>query len=127
MITEIIALIAALTGPLTIITTASVERAKTRNELRIAQMEIYETRRLDAIKDFADSFSKLYGATVNRGAAVRSALSATYEVSAYAPQSAQKQLSKLIKVLQQNADNNDIYPLFEESLGLICVMPDSSK
>ena len=77
---NIASIIAAFAAPLTIIATVVTTWLTRGYDLKQKQLEFYETRRMDAINAFAESFAKLHSATATRTSAIQSVLAATYKV-----------------------------------------------
>lgn len=116
---DAVSFVAALTAPLTVAATAFTAYFNRRYDFKQKQLELYETRRLDAVNNFADAFAKLYKASVNHDTAVRCALAATYMVIPYYEEPVRERLNDFAFRLRADVGREEIYDSFEECLSLV--------
>lgn len=113
---NIASIIAAFAAPLTIIATVVTTWLTRGYDLKQKQLEFYETRRMDAINAFAESFAKLHSATATRTSAIQSVLAATYLVMPYVPETEMYGFEVLIEELRSGAELTTIYQSFDYCL-----------
>ena len=116
---NVVSIIAASTAPLTVICTMLTAFCARHQETKQKQIELYETRRLDAINSFSNTFAKLYNSTVTCDSVIREALAATYTVIPYSEPACREPLNALVCLLRTKANKQEIYDKFDECLGLI--------
>ncbi len=116
---SLISIIAASAAPLTVIATAFTAYFNRRYDFKQKQLELYETRRLDATAAFSESFAKLHNVSQNTNSFIRDALAATYMVMPYYEEPVRERLNGLASLLRSDTGREEIYASFEECLSLI--------
>ena len=116
---DAVSFVAALAAPLTVVATAFTAYCNRRYDFKQKQLELYESRRLDAVKGFTEAFAKLHNVSHNAGSAIRDALAATYTMIPYYEEPVRSKLIYLTYMLRDGAEQEDIYGVFEDCLSLV--------